>query len=226
MDESQIKSLKIKKYDWQKLLLELVVVFLGVTAGFLLNNWQNQKQTSSLENKYLNGFLQDANANISELNNAVKADSLWLHNVKPKLLDLRNGKLKPDSANGLFKMIVNISKADIKTGTYDAIVNSGNMNIISNYMIKKQIVDYSSSISGTRYIEDYFYQYFNEFVMPFVFSNYNILKGAFDNPGIIKTTKFSNVVTGYYSMVQQRLASYKKLLDDSLKLRDKLKNTG
>lgn len=226
MDESQIKSLKIKKYDWQKLLLELVVVFLGVTAGFLLNNWQNQKQTSSLENKYLNGFLQDANANISELNNAVKADSLWLHNVKPKLLDLRNGKLKPDSANGLFKMIVNISKADIKTGTYDAIVNSGNMNIISNYVIKKQIVDYSSSISGTRYIEDYFYQYFNEFVMPFVFSNYNILKGAFDNPGIIKTTKFSNVVTGYYSMVQQRLASYKKLLDDSLKLRDKLKNTG
>lgn len=226
MDESQIKSLKIKKYDWQKLLLELVVVFLGVTAGFLLNNWQNQKQTSSLENKYLNGFLQDANANISELNNAVKADSLWLHNVKPKLLDLRNGKLKPDSANGLFKMIVNISKADIKTGTYDAIVSSGNMNIISNYVIKKQIVDYSSSISGTRYIEDYFYQYFNEFVMPFVFSNYNILKGAFDNPGIIKTTKFSNVVTGYYSMVQQRLASYKKLLDDSLKLRDKLKNTG
>ena len=226
MDESQIKSLKIKKYDWQKLLLELVVVFLGVTAGFLLNNWQNQKQTSSLEKKYLNGFLQDANANISELNNAVKADSLWLHNVKPKLLDLRNGKLKPDSANGLFKMIVNISKADIKTGTYDAIVNSGNMNIISNYVIKKQIVDYSSSISGTRYIEDYFYQYFNEFVMPFVFSNYNILKGAFDNPGIIKTTKFSNVVTGYYSMVQQRLASYKKLLDDSLKLRDKLKNTG
>ena len=226
MDESQIKSLKIKKYDWQKLLLELVVVFLGVTAGFLLNNWQNKKQTSSLENKYLNGFLQDANANISELNNAVKADSLWLHNVKPKLLDLRNGKLKPDSANGLFKMIVNISKADIKTGTYDAIVNSGNMNIISNYVIKKQIVDYSSSISGTRYIEDYFYQYFNEFVMPFVFSNYNILKGAFDNPGIIKTTKFSNVVTGYYSMVQQRLASYKKLLDDSLKLRDKLKNTG
>jgi hypothetical protein len=218
MDKSQIKS-----YDWQKLFLELVVVFLGVTAGFLLNNWQNQRQTSSLEKKYLNGFLQDANANISEIRKAVKSDSLWLHDAKPKLLELSKGKLEPDSANALFKMIVNISKADIQTGTYDAIVNSGNLNIISDYKLKRQIVGYSSSISGTRYIEDYFYQYFNEFVMPFVFSNYNVLQGTFDNKGIIKTTKFSNVVAGYYSMVQQRLASYKKLLEDSLKLKDNLK---
>lgn len=226
MDELQTKSFKIKNYDWQKLLLELIVVFLGVTAGFLLNNWQNQQQTSLLEKKYLSGFLQDANSNITELNKDIKADSLWLYSVKPKLIELKKRTLQPDSANKLIKMIVNISKADIQTVTYDDIINSGKLNIISDYNLKRQIVDYNNTIDGIRYIENYFYQYFNEFVMPFVFSNYNVLAEHITNTGIIKTARFSNTVAGYYSMIQQRLARYKTLLKKSFALRDSLRKQG
>jgi len=30
---------KIKNYEWGKLFFELIIVFLGVAAGFVLNNW-------------------------------------------------------------------------------------------------------------------------------------------------------------------------------------------
>ena len=33
--------MKFKKQNWLKLGLELFVVFLGITAGFLLNNWES-----------------------------------------------------------------------------------------------------------------------------------------------------------------------------------------
>lgn len=40
MKKLSYKFLKPNNYNWQKLSLELIVVFLGVTAGFLLNNWR------------------------------------------------------------------------------------------------------------------------------------------------------------------------------------------
>lgn len=61
------KTKKSKKYNWQRLILELLVVFLGVTAGFLLNNWRMKAQKYQLEKTYITGFLRDVNDNIVRL---------------------------------------------------------------------------------------------------------------------------------------------------------------
>ncbi len=82
MVKSKNKIQKIRDYDWKKLFLELIVVFLVVTAGFLLNNWQLEKQDELLEKKYMSGFLQDVNTNITELKTAIESDSLWLNREK------------------------------------------------------------------------------------------------------------------------------------------------
>lgn len=214
---------KVGTQNWGKLFFELIVVFLGVTAGFLLNNWQLQRQDSSLEKKYLGGFLQDAEANINDLSEAVKLDSLWLFAARPKLIEIQKGTLNTDSANHLIKQIVRISKVDFHSGTYEDIINSGNLNILSNYNLKKQIVEYNVTISGVKFIDDYFYRYFSDFVMPFLFSSYNVLAEKLVSPEIIKTVQFSNVISGYYSMVQQRKSGYERLLKKSISLRDELK---
>ena len=64
MQRSKIELPKMASYDWKKLFFELIVVFLGVTAGFLLNNWRIQKDAQSTEEKYLSGFHQDVVMNI------------------------------------------------------------------------------------------------------------------------------------------------------------------
>ena len=222
MQESKTNHLKISDYDWKKLFLELVVVFLGVTAGFLLNNWRMKENEKSTEQKYLNGFHQDVAANIEELKKSINSDSLWLVHAKPKLQSIQNGTIKIDSANYIVKLMVTISKATFQSGTYEEIINSGNLNTISNFKIKKQIVDYHMAISGVGFIDDYFYRYYNNFVMPFVFSNFSIIKGKLVDPAIIKTNRFANVFAGYYSMVQQRKSAYKDLLNKSYLLKNEL----
>ena len=223
MVTSKIKFQKIRNYDWKKLFFELVVVFLGVTAGFLLNNWRLDQQNEQLEKKYMNGFLEDVNTNITDLETAIESDSLWLNRTKPILATIQKGTITVDSANNVIKLIAEISKADIQSGTYEDITNSGNLNIISDYNLKKQIVDYHVAISGVEFIDNYFYQYFSDFVMPFIFSNFSVLNGTLDKPGIIKTNQFANVIAGYFSMVQQRKSAYEGLLEKSYSLRDELK---
>jgi hypothetical protein len=224
MNNTKNKLQKIKNYDWRKLSFELLVVFLGVTAGFLLNNWQLQKKDQALEQKYLDSFLQDVNSNIIQLEQAIAEDSLWLERVKPTLLILKDGLVPEDTANTMIGHIVGISKIEIQKGTYTDIINSGNLNLLTDFNIKKQIVDYYLEISGVEFIETYFYDYFADIVMPFIFNHYNVLKVKITDPQIIKSTQFDNIITGYFSMIQQRKRAYTNLLKSSYVLQKTLTN--
>ena len=214
---------KIPAIEWKRLLLELIVVFLGVTAGFLLNNWQMEKQDLRLEEKYMAGFRQDVHYNIDELKAAISSDSSWLQNAKSKLLPIRDGTITFDSANAIIKQIISISKINLQTGTYQDIINSGNLNIINNFKIKKQIVDYHVAISGVEFVDNYFYNYFSDIVMPYIFSNFSVLHGRIEDPKIIYSVQFANLIAGYFSMVQQRQSAYKEMLQKSYDLEGTLK---
>lgn len=210
--------------DWKKLFFELIVVFLGVTSGFFLNNWRMEEQEKQVEEKYLAGFLNDVNDNIPELENGIESDSIWLARVTPKLALIQGQELTLDSALVLTGLIASISKLDVHSGTYEDITNSGNLNLISDFKLKSLIVDYNIVAKGVGFIENYFYQYFNDFVMPFIFAEFSVLNAEFNNPDVIKTVRFANLIAGYYSMVQQRSAAYTELLKKSYALREALVN--
>lgn len=213
---------KFKSYSWEKLSLELVAVFLGVTAGFVLNNYQVEHQERRLEQKYLAGFLQDVGYNTTELENSILADSVWLARAKPLLLLLQASSLPTDSGQTAIHLIASTSSIEFNTGTYTDITNSGNLNLISDFQLKDMLVDYQIGINGVHFIDNYFYQYFSDFVMPFMFREYTVLKNEFQDPQIITSIEFSNVFAGYYSMVQQRKVAYEGLLVKSKALKTKL----
>ena len=213
---------KIKNYEWGKLFFELIVVFLGVTAGFILNNWRIEQDERRIEEKYLTSFLQDIELDIPQLESAIVTDSVWLAQAKPMLNSIINKSIKLDSARAMIKMIVKISRLDANKSTFEEISNSGNLNILTDFELKSQIVKYYLDLGGVEFIDEYFNKYFSDFVMPFILSEYSVLTGEFNNKSVVNSVRFSNVVAGYYSMVQQRVAAYESLLDDSYLLRDEL----
>ena len=213
---------KIINYEWGKLFFELVVVFLGVTAGFVLNNFRMEQEEKKLEDKYLESFLQDVEFDIPALEKAVRTDSVWLARAKPLLTAIMNKSINIDSAQAIINMIATISKIDAHSSTYEEISNSGNLNILTDFELKGQIVDYYLALGGVGFIDEYFHRYFDDFVMPFIITEYSVLTNEFNDKRIISSVRFSNVVAGYYSMVQQRMAAYSSLLDDSYLLRKEL----
>ena len=225
MMKSKLFKWNLKKYNWGKLGLELLVVFLGVTSGFLLNNWREQQKEAKLEQQYIEGFLSDVNENITQLEELNTLDSLWLKQARENVLDIQNNTLSKDSAEAMMKKIVVINKMEPHEVTYEDIKNSGNLNLIQNFKLKSKIVDYQITLKGVRFVDDYFYQYFNDFVMPYVLSEFNVLTGHFKEEASFETVEFSNVFVGYYSMVQQRSAVYKDLLSQSKELKAILLNS-
>ncbi|MEZ4690572.1 MAG: hypothetical protein R3A12_10470 [Ignavibacteria bacterium] len=62
--------------------------------------------------------------------------------------------------NKVMKLIVQISKLNSRSVTYEDMKSSGNLNIINDFNLKGMIVDYYSEITGVVFLEEYFCSYF------------------------------------------------------------------
>ena len=186
----RFRKINLKKYNWGKLGLELLVVFLGVSSGFLLNNWRERQQEQKLEQKYIKGFLKDVGANEEQLKKMIAADSLWLDQSTQNVLAMRGDSLLLDSAEAVTKKIIGINRVQFYEGTYRDITNSGNLNIIRDFELRSGIVDYQIALNDVRFVDDYFYQFFNDFVMPFVLANFDVLTASFKDESSYKTMEF------------------------------------
>ncbi len=226
MTDANKESKQSVNYNWKKVFIELFVVFLGVTAGFLLNNWQNQRKDELLEKKYLNAFLRDAEKNIIELEKAIRNDSLWIEKMKPKLKSIKSGAITVDSAVAAVKEIISLSAITFQMGAYENITNSGNLNLIQDYELREKVVDYYVGIEDVKFVDDYYFKYVNSFIMPFVVSNFSLLRGNFSNPKVIKTVEFENAITGFFSLKRQQKSQYEKMLNKSRQLKSELNKLG
>lgn len=214
---------KVKDYNWGKLTLELVVVFLGVTAGFLLNNWRSDSIDRKVERNYKIGFIQDLNKNIEDLQSDLKEDSLWMKRAEPLLAMFIKGEKFPiDSAKSAMKLIVGFNKIQFNKSTYENITNSGKLNIISDYKLKEEIVQYHLLISGVENYNDYYFSFYIDLILPYIISEYSIVNDKFINNKVKDFNRFSNVFSLSYVMIQNRQEHYKSLLTKSRSLKEQL----
>lgn len=217
------KETKHRKTDWKGLILELIVVFLGVTAGFLLNNWSSSKNDSQLEEKYLRGFLEDINNDIAELTENVKNDSLWLAKAEPFVHSFQKSeKIHPDSAIQMLSLMAVISKLDSRNATYIDIVNSGNLNLIQDFDLKSKIVDYYVDKENSKFIDEFLYEFFNTFSLPLIIKEFDIVTFSFTNPKIINSADFRNTYINHVSLINQRKEIYDRLLSKGISLKEQL----
>lgn len=211
-----------RKIKWRKLLLELVVVFLGVSGGFFLNNWRDSRNNIYLEKRYIEGFIQNADSNLVELKGIIREDSISLQQIHNYLDSLKKENFNFDSILPIISSIVNVSKATLVTSTYETIKYSGNLNILRDYSLKENIVAHHNRIEGVVYVDSYYQSYFNDFIMPFVIRNLDMSKGTFFDPTLKLKAEFFNVTAGYYSIKLQRMQAMENLAENTKKLKAEL----
>lgn len=223
MKKKKPKPFTFKRYNWGKLSLELIVVFLGVTAGFLLNNWRMNANDKLTEHSYIISFQQELELNITELEEIIRKDSLWLKRADALLNMFLIDDVPKDSAEVAVNLMVTFQRVSLITSTYENITNSGSLSIIKDYEVKERIVDYYTSIKSVSTYDDYFFSFYNDFTLPFILSDFSLTKGEFVDQKIKDPVRFLNVFSLSYVMIKNRQTSNKELLAKSHSLVNGLK---
>ena len=213
------------KISWVNHFIELIVVFIGITLAFMLNNWREDYKSQRMEAQYMNSFYNE----ISESGN--KLDSILVDNQEKSqrlaaaLKQMQADNFPLDSAINVVGDLARISIFIPRTNTYESIRNSGNLNLISDYQTRLKIIAYYESFSGKALVEEYYRNYIDDYFIPFFLENVDLVSGEIVNIEFFKTVRFRNLISGYYQLHSQLVDSYENIQKINTELLDLIKSS-
>ncbi|MFZ0452106.1 MAG: DUF6090 family protein [Ignavibacteriaceae bacterium] len=212
----------MEKINWKNYFIELIVVFIGITAAFLLNNWREDYESDELESKYINSIKNDVIQDSISVHEILKFNEEKEVKFKKYIESTIKGISSIDSAVILFQDILTIPKFYSQSNTYESIKYSGNLNIISDYNLREETTNYYESFTTIQSQQEMTVEFINDYATKFVFNNINILNWQIINKKNIDFTEVNNIIVGYYALLEQNIKLEKEIVIRNKELLKKL----
>lgn len=211
----------MKKIDWTSHFIELIVVFIGITAAFLLNNWRESRAEQKLELKYYSSLLKDLTDDSDALDDILSfgehQDSVLGKFITRSIDD----NFPKDSISNILIALVSISQFSAEMGTYETIKYSGNLDVFSDYELREEINSYYNKVDEAMVKQKLHSNFINSYCIPFIYKKVDIIKGKF-RPGVTIDIEFNNIVVGYKALLDQDLGAFQDLMKENMDLKLKL----
>ena len=212
----------MERINWRNYFIELIVVFIGITAAFILNNWREDYKSHELESKYLDSIKNDVIQDSINVNEILKLNEEKEVKFKKYITSAAKGISSIDSAVILFQDILKISEFHPQSNTYESIKYSGNLNLISSYNLREEITNYYESFTGIKSQQEITVKFIDDYAIKFVFKNVNILRWQIINKKNIDFNHVNNIIVGYYALLEQNIKFEKEIVIRNKELLKKL----
>ncbi|KAA3599124.1 MAG: hypothetical protein DWQ06_10930 [Calditrichaeota bacterium] len=214
-----------KEINWLKYTIELLVVILGVSIAFMLDNWKENKKNIELEKNFLSSFQNDLGKDNKDLENVISFEEKSLNELKNVIKKYAKGEeVSENELFSVFQSMLSFSFIKANNNTFEFVKNSGHLAIIKNYRLKESFVAYYQKQSEVKYLEKFQSDYVNSFFLPFLNKNFDILAQEIPNKEILNSMEMKNIITGLLVLKTQSLESTKKLELYNSELRKDLDN--
>ena len=212
----------MERINWRNYFIELIVVFIGITAAFILNNWREDYKSHELESKYLDSIKNDVIQDSINVNEILKLNEEKEVKFKKYITSTAKGISSIDSAVILFQDILKISEFYPQSNTYESIKYSGNLNLISSYNLREEITNYYESFTGIKSQQEITVKFIDDYAIKFVFKDVNILRWQIINKKNIDFNHVNNIIVGYYALLEQNIKFEKEIVIRNKELLKKL----
>jgi len=146
---------KKNKLDWRDLLInkafDLVMLILGVSIAFQVDNWKADAEKNQMENFYKERLLADVNADIHEMEEnmqELEGDRKVVESYIPLMY-----KMPVDSLLTPLLAIMSLETFTANQNTYQTIIASTGLNTFSNRDLIEKLTDYYSSYTSIQRFE-------------------------------------------------------------------------
>ncbi len=130
------------KINWRYTIGEILIVIIGITIAFSLNNWKEKRASNKLKKQYLANLASDIKQEIKQLNELelqVKKRLQQIKTVKPHL-----GHDQPQR-DTIIKTVFELARLINfypETTTYQTLISSGDMKLIDNFHLRRNLEEH------------------------------------------------------------------------------------
>ncbi len=132
----------MKKINWRYAIGEIIIVIVGISIAFWLNNWKEDRRDDATHREYVNSLILDAENEILllEENNREFQEKLDL--ITRLTPHLGSGRPDRDSVMyWVFSLPVQTQYVP-QDDTYQTLLNSGDMRLFHDLSLRRKIVQY------------------------------------------------------------------------------------
>ncbi len=150
------KDLKIKK-DYKNYIFQFLMVFLGVTAGFFVENIRENYVESKQAKEYAGSLLADLTQDTLNLHNAINVSLVTVSNVDTLLRLFNNQNFSKVHGGKLYYYGIRALRYQnfipIQS-TLNQLISTGSLQYFKNYSLQKSIADYDQALKVLNYQQE------------------------------------------------------------------------
>jgi len=127
------------KINWKYAIGEILIVIIGISLAFSLNNWKERRADRRLTTLYLQSLALDVEEEMKQLagNNETAQRKLQLiREVRPLLG--RSDVRRDSVVQKIFELAQIVNFYPERT-TYETLVNSGDLSLLRNFQLRRQL---------------------------------------------------------------------------------------
>jgi hypothetical protein len=202
------KSKRKLNIDWKSKFIDLLIVIIGITIAFQLNNLNESNKSKTQEKDYLKSFYEENRDNESSLSLALEFALKTKNDIDSLKQILLSKNYEDGRIINLTASMMALSNFNPSLITMENITASGDFELISNFEYREKIIDTYNSYQNTSLLEGILSDYVNQYVTPFFFGNVRFSDFTSLEENFIRKPEFENIVIGYDALLTQKLNGY------------------
>ena len=210
------------KIDWKSIIIELLIVIIGISIAFKLNNWNESKKTELEVQEYIGSFYDENKTNQESLISALEYSKSNKKDIDTLKAILLSKNYSDERIKSLIASMMGIASYAPSTTTMQNISSSGEFDLIKDIELRKNLINTYNAFKTTAKLETLISNYINQYVTPFLFENVRFSDFSSLHSDFTKDPLFENIVIGYGVLINQLIKGYEQNLENLNLLNEKL----
>lgn len=161
------------KIDWKYTFGEIIIVIIGISIAFGLNNWWASRKDAELEQEYLQNIQLDLKEDLEHLKASSAQFKTKLQIIEQLRPHLYAEIPRKDSVVQKFFQLLDLIKFFPNKGTYNALLNSGDLNLIRDFDLRTRLESHYNFYQEVAYEEERQVNFHKNFMSEFTMNKIN-----------------------------------------------------
>ena len=219
-----MKKIKLNiNSEWKSKLIDLLIVIVGISIAFQLNNWNEASKLDTEAKAYINSFYEENKLNETNLVSALEFTESNKKDIDTLKQLLLSKKYNDKRIKILTASMMGVEKISPSITTMENIIASGEFELIKDIELRKRIISTYNTYNTTLILENSLRDYVNKYLTPFFFENIRFSDFSSIHTDFIKEPLFENIVFGYDVLLSQQIKGYQNNLEKIKRLNENLK---
>ena len=223
---------------------EIFLVVIGILIALQINNWNEVKKQENEAQTFIVRLSEEVSQNIEVTNQEILREQEQVEKTKSllEMFSLSQDKISSREIDSLMFAIMSSNSIDLKKGTLEEGLNTGQVSLLSNSELKKKLYGLPAFFEEIKRLETLESEDINDNMVPYMYDHMNFknMDNAFsefsknlkpskfksiENRELLNSLKFENLIDNRFYNTNKSLENYNELLAELKSINELLSKT-